>query len=141
MLVIKPLTEYLKNPTKAYTGDAAWDLYSLEDCTLWTQERRTFRLGFAIIGQPGKVYITAGKSGLALKYGIHTIGNIIDNQYRGEITVTLVNTGGTQFIVHRGDKIAQLLVQNVDDDNILQIYDKEIEKTDRGENGHGSSGI
>lgn len=141
MLKIKPLrsTPPFKKPTKAYLGDAGWDIYSREDVSITPYNKYTFYLGFTIIGERGKMYRTEGKSGLAVRHGITTIGNIIDNGYRGEATVTLVNLGQETVDINVGDKIAQLVIYNVDDDNDL-IETEFLEIPERGTGGFGSSG-
>lgn len=142
MLRIVPISKNLKVPSKAHPGDAGWDVYALTGAIIMPGDRWSFNLGFRIIGEPGKVYIVAGKSGLAKEKGINTIGNIIDNQYRGEVTALLHNTSKYYFQVEAGQKIAQILVQNVDDDNILLVEDNTcVEETERGSNGFGSSGV
>jgi len=138
MLKIKPLKE-IKSPSKAHSGDAGWDVYSLEDKLLHPNSLYRFKLGFAIIGIPGKVYQVEGKSGLAEK-GLTTIGNVIDNQYRGEVSALLINLSNTDKFIEKGDKIAQILVKNVEDDNILIIDTNPLTLTDRGEKAYGSSG-
>lgn len=139
MLKIKKLYYNTILPTKAHKGDAGWDLYSLEEMMISPGGRHKFKLGFAIIGERGKAYIVQGRSGLANNFGITTIGNVIDNQYRGEISAILLNTSNKKIHVKPGDKIAQLVIVNIDDDNILETVD-EIENTDRGDKGFGSSG-
>src|SRR3990167_8710593 len=83
---IKLFNIYTKPPTKSHPGDAGFDVYSQENITLWPfiWNRHRFNLGFAIQGERGFEYRIEGRSGLAFKKGITTIGNIIDNGYRGE---------------------------------------------------------
>ena len=140
MLCIKPLIDNLKLPSKAHEDDAGWDIFSLETITIHPKERYKFSLGFAVIGERGKMYKIEGKSGLAKHYGIDTIGNIIDSNYRGEISAILLNTGEYSIIINKGDKICQLIIHLIDDDGVLQVYDKPIPKTSRGKQGFGSSG-
>lgn len=139
MLQIKPLVPDLKLPSKAHAGDAGWDVYSRERVRLLPGEMYRFKLGFAIIGKPGKVYIVEGKSGMA-ESGIDTMGNVIDNQYRGEVSALLINHSQNEAHFTEGMKIAQILVQDVEDDNNLFIDNRPIEETDRGDKAYGSSG-
>ena len=126
-------------PTKGHVGDAGWDVYTPVDFTLWNGESIKVNLNLIIIGEPGKVYKVEGKSGLASKHAITTIGNIIDNGYRGEIHVIMHNLGMSPVVFKRGEKIAQILVQPVEDDDNLEIVD-EVDETSRGDNGFGSTG-
>ena len=130
------------HPIKSYEGDAGWDVRSIEDKILQPGEHYKFKLGFKIIGQPGKVYLTQARSSYAINYGINVIGNVIDNGYRGEVSVILQNSNAIgKFEVKRGDKIAQILIQNVDDDNTLIINGNLIitELSKREEKGYGST--
>jgi len=139
MLRIRPLVQDLKKPSKAYFGDAGWDVYSREAIILRAGMRHTFNLRFAIIGKRHQMYRIEGKSGLAVRVGIDTIGNIIDNGYRGEVSATLVNTGKEDFHIKQGDKIAQLVIYIIEDDSDLVINDGEDLKN-RNNGGFGSSG-
>lgn len=140
MLEIKPINDSIKFPTKAYQGDAGWDVYSPFDFVLRYNNRIEIPLGFIIIGKPGMVYKIEGKSSLAKFHGIDTIGNVIDNNYRGEVHVILINHGPIDFYVAKGMKIAQLLIQHVSDDNQLIINKDPLDITNRGSNGFGSTG-
>ena len=81
------------------------------------------------------------RSGLALKYGITILNSpgTVDSDYRGIIKVILINLGEEKFIIHRGDRIAQLVIQKVFFPNFKMV--KTLNKTKRGEGGFGHSGI
>jgi len=81
------------------------------------------------------------RSGLAIKYGITVINGIgtIDSDYRGEIKVPLINLGENDFVINKGDRIAQLVICQY-----VKINWKEVDTlniTTRGMNGFGSTGI
>jgi dUTP pyrophosphatase len=141
MLNIKTLKK-IKLPSKSYAGDAGWDVYSQESYLLAPSEAHKFALGFYIIGEVNKVYITHGRSSLAINHGIDVIGDVIDNGYRGEVSVVLQNNSLNHFKIAKGDKIAQILVQYVLDDNILIADGKThlIPTKVRGIKGYGSTG-
>lgn len=142
MLRIESIREGFYLPTKAYKGDAGFDVKSMENKIMQPGEVYKFKLGFRILGEPGKVYITEDRSSLASK-GFIVVGRIIDNGYRGEVSVILNNTLGCGEIeIKVGDKIAQILVHNVDDDNLLIADDEPIQTllTERENHGTGSSG-
>jgi len=138
MLKICPLVDDLKPPSKAHEGDSGWDVYSREDIEIMPHGRHSFALGFAILGERGKMYLVQAKSGLALR-GITTIGNVIDNQYRGEVHALILNSAFASCYIKKGDKIAQIVIVNDDDDSILEFG--KIEETSRGDGGFGSTGI
>lgn len=124
-------------PTKKNEGDAGWDVFSREIKTMRPGETYQFKLGFKVIGEPGKVYLVQDRSSLALR-GLSVSGNVIDNGYRGEVSVIMTNNSQHEEWFIKGDKIAQILVLPVDDDGI--INGKKIELTNRGDQGYGSTG-
>lgn len=143
MLRIELIKKDFYVPTKSYIGDAGWDVMSMEDKVLQPGEHYQFKLGFRILGQPGKVYITHGRSSLAIKHGIDVIGDVIDNGYRGEVSVILQNRYGVgETEIKKGDRIAQILIQDVDDDSRLMIDGRDYtrELGFRKDNAYGSSG-
>lgn len=129
-------------PTKQHIGDCGWDVYSLEHKILQPGETYKFMLGFKILGERGKYYRTEDRSSMALK-GLKVIGPVIDNGYRGEVSIILhnmLNIG--EFEIKKGDKIAQILVELVEDDNVLETNGElqTITLTDRNTSGYGSTG-
>ena len=85
------------------------------------------------------VGIVKSRSGLSVKHNIEVGAGVIDASYRGEIKVKLYNHGNEDFTIHRGDRIAQLLVMPV----VLGCFEEvdELSDSERGENGIGSSGV
>ena len=85
--------------------------------------------------------VIAGRSGLGVKKGVSLANGIgvIDSDYRGEIGVCLINKGEEPFEVHRGDRIAQIVVSPVQQAEIVET--QEIDSTDRGAGGFGSTGV
>jgi dUTP pyrophosphatase len=136
MIKVKLLTPTAKLPTRNNPTDAGLDLYADEDVLIWGYEK--IRTGVAISIPEGYVARIAPRSGLAVKFGIDTLAGVIDSSYRGEVLVVLSTSTGEPFSVERGDKIAQLLIQPVE----LwtpELVD-ELDETERGEKGFGSSG-
>ncbi len=137
-LKIKKLNSDAILPSYAHPGDAGLDLYALEEYSLSPQEIKSFSTGLAIELEANYVALIKDKSGLALKYGLHTLGGVIDAGYRGEIKVILINHGRQDYLIKVGDKIAQLLIVPV-----IQAEIKEVSKlsnSSRGKQGFGSSG-
>ncbi len=77
------------------------------------------------------------KSGVSLK-GAHRLAGVVDAGYRGEIKVVMANLGQDTFVVEKGMKIAQLLIQAVEEVEIVEV--KDLEDSSRGEGGFGSTG-
>lgn len=81
------------------------------------------------------------RSGLALKHGIALVNSpgTIDADYRGEIKIILINLGTNDFIIHRGDRIAQMVINKIE--QINWIPTNSLEETERGQEGFGHTGI
>lgn len=138
---IKLLDPLATIPTYAKAGDAGADLYSIEDFQLWPGQRRLVRTGIALEIPKGFVGLVHPRSGLANKFGV-TVANApgtVDSGYRNEIMVNLVNHGEYQQSFSIGDRIAQLVIQEVYQAH-FQVVD-ELSDSDRGMNGHGSTGL
>lgn len=81
------------------------------------------------------------RSGLAAKHGVTVCNSpgTLDADYRGEVKVILINLSKNDFVIHHGDRIAQMVISKYEKANITEI--SELSETDRGEGGFGSSGI
>jgi dUTP pyrophosphatase len=140
-LKIQKLDKTLKTPEYAHIGDAGLDLYSAVDCILRPSERRKVPTGIKIAIPEGYAGFVQPKSGLAIKNGLSLVNTpgLIDSGYRGEICAILINLDPEEdFVIKRGDKICQLVIQRVENVEI-EITD-ELENTSRGEGGFGSTG-
>ena len=140
-LKIQKLDKSLKTPEYAHIGDAGLDLYSALDCIIRPYERRKVPTGIKIAIPDGYAGFVQPKSGLAIKNGLSLVNTpgLIDSGYRGEVCAILINLDPEKdFIIKRGDKICQLVIQKVLDVEI-EIAD-ELEDTSRGEGGFGSTG-
>ncbi len=130
-----PLPEY------AHEGDAGLDLYAREDATLAAGGGRALvPTGIAIAIPMGHGGFVLPRSGMAVKHGISVVNGpgLIDAAYRGEIKVVLINTDPeADYEVHRGDRIAQLVIQRVES-VAWQVVDS-LDGVDRG-GGFGHSG-
>lgn len=100
-------------PTYAHQGDAGLDLCAAEDCVLAPSARAAVRTGLRFEIPDGCAGLIWDKSGLALNKGIKTMGGVVDAGYRGEVKVVLVNFGESPFVIQKGMKIAQMLIQQV----------------------------
>lgn len=125
----------------ANEGDAGIDLRSAEDCVIFAGQRKLIRCGIRVALPKGTVGMVCPRSGLAGKHGITVLNapGIIDEGYRGEIMVVLLNTAVDEaFHVRKGDRIAQLVVVPYVRCEIEQVND--LDATERGEGGFGSTG-
>ena len=127
-------------PVYAKPGDAGADLRSTEDAVIPAGKRLLLRTGVSIALPDGYVGLVHPRSGLAAKNGITVLNapGTVDAGYRGEIMVTLLNTSDEDFVVQRGDRIAQLVIQQFERARFIQV--EELPGSERGETGFGSSG-
>ena len=128
-------------PSYAHDGDAGLDLYAREDVVLAAGGGRALvATGISIAIPRGHGGFVLPRSGLAAKHGISVVNapGLIDSAYRGEIKVILVNTDPTaDYDITRGDRIAQLVIQRVDE--VEWQVAETLDGVDRG-GGFGHSG-
>jgi dUTP pyrophosphatase len=139
-LPVKLLTNTAKLPDKANLFDAGLDLYcdEKEVVTLAPGQRKLFSTGISMAIPRGFVGLIWPRSGHAVKKGLDTMAGVIDSPYRGEVKVLLVNHDEDYQVYSPGDKIAQMIVQQVPDFTPVAVDN--LNETSRGENGFGSSG-
>ncbi len=127
-------------PFYATTGSAGMDLRSAESLTLKPGARALVATGIAIALPDTHEAQVRPRSGLAVKHGVTVLNSpgTIDADYRGEIKVPLINHGTDDFVIARGDRIAQMVVAPV---TTVELVDVEtLDETERGAGGFGSSG-
>lgn len=125
-------------PRYASAGAAGADLCSAETVVLGPGERRAIGTGLQIELPPGTVGLVWPRSGLAVRHGVDTLAGVVDSDYRGEVKVVLINHGRESFQVAAGDRIAQLLVQRVE--QVDFAVEADLTSTVRGAGGFGSTG-
>lgn len=127
-------------PSYAKPGDAGADLRSTTDLVLPAGDRALIPTGVKIALPDGYVGLVHPRSGLAAKHGITVLNTpgTVDAGYRGEILVTLFNSSKEDFAITRGDRIAQLVIQQVEKAVFVAVA--ELPGSERGESGFGSSG-
>ena len=142
MLKVKLLHSDAKVPTRANATDAGLDLRAYIDGLdkyIPSGSRLTIGTGISIKIPTGYVGRILPRSGLAAKSGIDVLAGVIDSGYTGEIKVVLLNTDKTNgFNIAKNDRIAQLVIQKIELWNPVVV--EELDETERGENGFGSSG-
>lgn len=127
-------------PKYALDGDAGADLKANADYFLPAGFRELILTGVSIQLPKNMVALIHPRSGLALKHGVTVLNapGTIDSNYRGEIGVILHNTSNEHFTIKRGDRIAQLVFQEVVTADFIQV--DELSNTERGTSGFGSTG-
>ena len=133
----KKLYESAKNPTKSHVDDAGWDLYAFETVSIPVGATVLVSTGIAMAIPKGYAALIWDRSSMGVK-GVHRHAGVIDCGYRGEVKVCLHNTTKEPFHVERGDRIAQLIIQEVP--SFIQHGVEELDSTDRGSGGFGSTG-
>lgn len=147
---IKKLDPSAIIPTRNNQDDCGLDLYALENVELYPGTVKKIRTGIAVQLEYniGEVFVHGSKkfglfihdrSGLGSK-GIHRFAGVVDQSYTGELLIILFNSNSTDdlFIINKGDKIAQLVIQEIFTPEVIEV--KELDETARGDKGFGSSG-
>ncbi len=128
-------------PAYSHPGDAGADVTTRVDVTLEPGERATVPTGIKVALPEGYVALVHPRSGLAAKHGVTIVNapGTVDAGYRGEIAVTLLNTDrDTPVTFHAGDRIAQLVIQQVERAAFVQV--DSLPGSHRGDGGFGSTG-
>jgi len=158
----KRLTETATVPTRYNDSDAGWDLYADEDISLLPGQLVKVKTGIALAIPYGFVGLIWDRSGFSTKNSVTKFAGVIDSAYRGEILVALYNTVGVYYSMHndkvidvnltpvmdvypaktveikRGDRIAQIIFQKHYAEEVVEV--DELDETERGDKGFGSSG-
>lgn len=128
-------------PARAYPDDAAFDLHAAVDAVVAPLGRAVVPTGIALGLPAGVAALTLPRSGLAARHGVTLLNTpgLIDPGYRGEVQIVLHNSDPEhEFVVHAGDRIAQLLVVGLLDVTLSEV--DRLDDTARGASGFGSTG-
>lgn len=141
---VKKLSPTSKLPVRNLSTDAGLDLFAAEDVFIPVGKTAKIKTGIAIDVDRGFVGLIFDRSGMAVK-GLRTGGGVIDTGYHGEVLVVIHNLNNesklqTGYEVKTGDKIAQLLIQQISLPLVKEVECFEIE-SERGDRGFGSSGV
>ncbi len=135
---VKKLDPMLPDLHYAKSGDAGFDVYARERTVMSPGVQSAIPTGVCIELPTGYVALVWDKSGLAIKNGLKTLGGVIDAEYRGEYMIGMINLSDTEYVFEKGDKVAQVLIQKVEQAT-FEVVD-ELSDTERGTTGFGSSG-
>jgi dUTP pyrophosphatase len=141
-VLITRLDPDLPRPRYAKPGDAGADIVSRIDITLAPGERALVPTGIAIALPDGYVALVHPRSGLAIKHGVTMVNSpgTVDAGYRGELQIILINHDRSESIsFKRGDRIAQLVIQQVERAEFVEVSD--LPGSGRGTGGFGSTGV
>jgi dUTP pyrophosphatase len=125
-------------PTRAHPADAGLDLYARTGATIYPGESATFDTGVCMELPKQTFGKIESRSGLNVKHGIVSCGGVIDSGYTGSIAVKLYNLSDEPYHVKAYERIAQLIILPYVPVDLKEV--DELEETDRGSNGFGSSG-
>ena len=138
-LQIQLLTPKEKIPTRSTSEAAGYDLYSSEDIKVPPRTRILVSTDIAIQVPPGNYGRIAPRSGISVKNCIDIGAGVIDKDYRGQIKILLINHSDTEFLVQQGDRIAQLILEQIKTPDTKTV--QSLQSTERGPKGFGSTGI
>lgn len=136
-LRIKKLNDLAITPSKGSEKAAGYDLSTVEEHLIVPGERHLFKTGLSIAIPQGMYGRIAPRSGLALKKGIDVMAGVIDEDYRGELGIILINLGEEPFRLNIGDKIAQIIFEFYNNVNVQVV--ESLDDTQRGIGGFGST--
>lgn len=138
---IKKLNKEAIIPNYAHKGDAGMDLYSIDEYILNPGEAKLIKTGISLELPKNSEAQVRPRSGMALKYSVTVLNTpgTIDEGYRGEVGIILINHGKEIFVVEKHMKVAQMVIKPVYQATIEETF--ELSETERGEGGFGSTGF
>jgi len=139
-LEIELIHKNAKLPTRANSSDAGLDVYSPVDVIIYPKKDTLIPLGWRCSLPEGYYLLMLNKSGRAVNNKLMVGAQVIDSGYRGIVHCHLFNHGTKEVIIKSGEKISQMVVQQVWSGKPIQVENINI-NTERGEGGFGSSGI
>lgn len=141
MLRVKKLVHEAVLPSRATDGSAGYDLTAVEPHIILPGHRAIVSTGLALEIPKGTYGRVAPRSGLAVKSGIQVGAGVVDSDYRGEVKVVLFNHDlHNTFEIKPGYRIAQLVLEKIECPPVEEIVE-ELQDTQRGDGGFGSTGV
>lgn len=136
---VQLLNDQAKVPTRGTEHAAGYDLFCVGDYTIEPSASAMIATGVAMAIDHGWAGLIWPRSGLAVKHSLDTLAGLIDSDYRGEIKVVMINLGNKAVTFKTGDRIAQIVFQQVYQNDLLVVAS--VDDTDRGDGGFGSTGV
>ena len=137
-LKIKKLHPLAVIPKFALPGDVGMDLFAVDSHEIKPNTIARIPTGIAMELPKGYAGLVWDKGGLSHKHGLKTLGGVLDQGYRGDLTVGLINLSNKKYVVQAGDKVAQILIQKIEQPKI--VVTNSLSKSKRGEERYGSTG-
>lgn len=128
-----------KIPVREHPTDAGIDFFALKGEMINPGDRKLVSTGIRLQIPPGHVLFLKDKSGISTTHGVHIMAGVIDEDYRGEIKVLMINHGSGRYVVEKGKKICQGVLLPVSTPVVEETLEISTE-TSRGEGGFGSTG-
>ncbi len=136
VLIIKKLSEHATIPTRATPESAGADLYSAYDYVIKPRSKQLCKTDLQMICPPGSYARIAPKSGLTHHNFIDAGAGVVDPDYRGNVGVILFNFSARDFVIKRGDPIAQLIIERIFLPEIRETHTP-LDETQRNASGFG----
>lgn len=136
---VKLLTPTAVAPCRVTSGAAGHDLTADVTTTIPASTRSLINTGVQMAIPTGYVGIIKSRSSMAFKHCLDVEAGVIDSDYRGEVKVLLHNDSADECVVHKGDRVAQMLLVEVPEFEIVVVDD--LSATARGMGGFGSTGV
>ena len=128
-----------RNHKDSFTGDSGYDVTAVEDTVIPARGAAIVPVGLKLAYLPPGVWIRVeSRSGLQFKYGLQAFNGIIDNQYRGDLGIRVLNHSDNDYTVKKGDRVAQFVLYHLV--TLESSWSETVHETERGEKGFGSSG-
>ena len=137
-MFVKRLRPDAALPARADPGAAGYDVRAAEPFVVPARGKALVSTGLSATAPEGTYIRVAPRSGLAWKHSIDVGAGVIDRSYTGEIKVVLFNYSEVSFHGHKGERIAQLIVEKIETPEIVET--DEIGESERGSGGFGSTG-
>ncbi|KAI8902070.1 dUTPase-like protein [Globomyces pollinis-pini] len=138
-LFVKKLSEFAQLPVRGSKGAAGYDLFSAHDGVVPAKGKAIIPTDLSIALPAGTYGRVAPRSGLAVKHFLDVGAGVVDCDYRGPLGVVLFNFSDVDYQIKRGDRIAQLVVEQIATPDIVEVQD--LDDTARGAGGFGSTGF
>ena|SRR3989338_973419 len=139
ILNVKKMYPDAKIPQYQREGDAALDLYAYEEAILHPGEWKTIKTGIAMEIPENHFGSIRDRSGMAAKYAVHTMAGVVDENYRGDVGVVLINLGKEPYSIQKFDRIAQMVIKPILKVKVQEV--QELQVSVRSDSGFGSTGL